>query len=209
MALESGQKKDILGAIKQCVENCVQTRDFKIDNFSSFDLEYFFIQLRAKSIGEIVKARYTCENIVLKEDVEKPCGHVISVDINLMEVQVDKDVNNNKKIMFTETTGIMMKYPSFNVAEILLESKSGIDFAFDFMVDCIDYIFDKDNIYPAKEIEKQDLKEYLENLEQRNFRKVEEFFETLPQIKNSIDTECPKCGYKHNIVVEGLQSFFD
>lgn len=209
MALESGEKQDILNAIKQCVENCVQTRGFKIDNFASFDLEYFFIQLRAKSVGEVIKARYTCENIVQKEDGEKPCGHVISVDLNLMDVKVDIDVNNSKKIMFNETTGIMMKYPSIHVAEILMNSNNGIDFAFDFMIDCIDYIFDKDNVYPAKDLEKQDLREYLENLEQRNFRKIEEFFENLPQIKNSVNTSCPKCGYEHNIVVEGLQSFFD
>lgn len=209
MALETSNKQDILNAIKQCVENCVQTRGFKIENFASFDLEYFFIQLRAKSVGEVLRTRYTCENIVQKEDGMKPCGHVMSVEINLMDVKVDGDVNNSKKIMFTESTGVMMKYPSINVAEILLNSKNGIDFAFDFMVDCIDYIFDKDNIYPAKDIDRAELKEYLENLEQRNFRKIEEFFETLPQIKNTVNSTCPKCGYEHNIVVEGLQSFFD
>ena len=204
MALEADDKETIERNIKQILHNCTLTENINIEKLPVVDVEYYFINLRAKSVGEIVDNTYICNN-----EVEgKNCGNKMKVSIDLNDIQIQNYSPDDSLIQLTPKISMKMKYPEFSVVEKLSENKNSVDAAFKIIVDSIEYIFDGDQYYYANETTPQELMEFVESLNQEQFGKLETFFDNMPKIKKDVEIKCSKCGYDHSITVEGLENFF-
>lgn len=209
MALESKKEIDSINAIKQIVSNCVIENNFDVNEMSSFDLEYFFIQLRMRSIGEKINLSFTCKNAISENE---ECNNVMKFEYDLSNAKIEKNPEHKTTIFFTKDIGVVMKYPSFKTTESLMqgskENKTSVENALELVVDCIDYFFEKDSIFYAKEMKKEEIMEYIENIPKTSFDKMEKFFDTMPQVKSIVKHKCEKCEFEHEIPVEGLTNFF-
>lgn len=206
MASQSDDAKEVVNAIKQVISNCI-VDDLDIDTLPTFDLENIFMQLRARSVGEKIEMNYVCNNPISDDKGEaKPCGGKIKLFLDLLEVKPTIDPEHNKKIELTPKLGIVMKYPNFEILNSLnIQSQADL---LKIIIACIDYIYDEDQIYYAKDSSEQELMEFIENMQQSDVQKIEKFFQTMPKISKEMDFHCTKCGYKENIVIEGIQNFF-
>ena len=206
MAYESEDTKSVNGTINQILRNCILD-DTKVENLPLFDIEYLFLNLRARSVGEVVKLNYRCNNMIHEGDEEKKCNNRVEIDVNLLDIHPEINEKHNNKIELTPKLGIVMKYPTMeliNTASI----EDEIDIIIEMILKCIDFIYDEDNIYYAKDASKEELLEFVESLSTKDLEKVKEFFETLPKLNKTVQFKCNKCGYTEDITVEGLQSFF-
>jgi len=199
--------KEAITVVKQVLKNCI-VDDINIDDLPSFDLEWLFLNLRAKSVNEIVDLKYQCNNIVKDENGEnKQCSSVEKFQIKLLDIKPTKGENHTDKIQLSEKLGVVMKYPTFEMIA-KLENKSEDEILMDLLVNCIDYVYDEDNIYRTKDLPKEEVVEFIDSMQQKDLEKIQEFFETAPKLKHTINFGCKKCGYKEDIPVEGLQNFF-
>lgn len=205
MAMESKEYSTIEQNIKQVLHNCTITQNVVIDDLPVIDIEFYFIQLRAKSVGEISENKYVCNNIV--NDSE--CGFVMDVDINLLDITVEKNPDIKDTIKLNNEFTIKLTYPKFSIVNQAATIENVDEFAFKMIADSIEYIHDGEQFYYAKDSSLKELIEFLEQLNQDQFSKIEEFFSNLPKLKKDVDVKCKKCGYEHHIEVEGLESFFD
>jgi rubrerythrin len=207
MASESNDANEVVKTIRQVLKNCILD-DIDVDNLPTFDLEYLFMNLRARSVEEVVELQYKCNNNVKDEDGhDKKCTGVVNFKMNLLEVQATKDPNHTNKIQITENLGICFKYPTFEMVQ-KYDDLSENQIMMNILVDCIDYIYDKENIYYAKDTPRKELEEFVDNLQQKDVEKFEKFFDTLPEIKKDVHFKCPKCGYEEDITIKGMQNFF-
>lgn len=208
MAMESNDEKSVVDAVKQIVNNCC-IDEIDVDNLPIVDLEFLFLNLRARSVGEVVELQYKCNNKVKKEDSEeeKTCGTIVKFNLNLLELNPVIDEKHSNKIELSADTGIVMKYPNFKLVE-KIDAESEVDRIMKMIVECVDFIYDKDNIYYRKDIEEKELQEFIESLTRDQFKNVQTFFETLPKIKKNLHFQCSKCKYEEDFDVEGLQNFF-
>lgn len=206
MAAQSEDSKEVINSIKQVLTNCV-VDDTDISKLPVFDLENLFLNLRAKSVGENVELNYICNNMVKNEKNEDTqCGGKIKLDINLMEIQATKNPEHTNKIMLSEKLGIMMKYPSFDIiSKINIQTESDL---LQLIIACIDYIFDDEKIYYAKDSTEQELIDFIETMQQSDIMKIQKFFETMPKISKDVEFKCKKCGYEEKTNIEGIQNFF-
>lgn len=204
MAMESGDKENIELNIRQVLQNCIVS-DINIDNLPVTDMEYYFLHLRARSVGEVVESKYKCENIV----GEKECGNIMETQFNILDVKVEFPKTNTDTIKLTDTVGIKMKYPEFSVLQKIKKAENITDTAFELLVNCIEYVYDADNFYYAHETPREEIVQFLESLTKDQFEKLQEFVNNMPSLQKNIDITCSKCGFKHNIEVQGLDSFFD
>jgi hypothetical protein len=202
MALESKESDDVINTVKQILHNCIIT-EIDVDDLPIFDIEHLFLQLRARSVGENVELKYKC-NAILED--EKRCNGIVEIDVNILDIVPTKSPDHSEKIELTKTMGLVMKYPSFNNLDI--SSKNQVDQTIDMIINCINFIYDEDQIYYAKDSTKEELVEFIENLTQDDLEKIQHFFKTMPYLKKDLDFNCPKCGYKEKIVVEGIENFF-
>jgi hypothetical protein len=207
MASQSENQSDVVESIKQILNNCILTENFKVEELPIFELEYLFLQLRARSVGEVVDLKYSCNNKIWDDEGnEKTCGGVVKCEVNVLNITPKKSEGHTNKITITEKLGMMMKYPSFKSLE---GHNSGNDTEYmDLIVDCIDFIYDDEQIYHAKDMSKEELVEFVESMTTKDFEKLEKFFQTMPRNYTDIHFKCPKCGYTEDIEVEGLQNFF-
>ena len=207
MTAQSDDPKDALNVVKQISKNCI-IDDIDVESLPVFDLEYIFLNLRARSVNEVVSLQYKCNNKIKDEsNEEKVCGSLEKFDINLLEITPTKSLQHDKKIMLSEKLGIMMKYPTFEMVANL-KGQNENEILMELSINCIDYIFDDDKLYYAKDVTREELVEFVDNLQQKDLEKIQQFFETTPKIKKSLNFNCRKCGYKEDITVEGLQNFF-
>jgi hypothetical protein len=207
MASQSDDTKDMISAIKQVINNCVLD-EIDVDSLATFDLEYLFLQLRARSVNEVVNLKYNCNNKITKDDKEVECGNVVNFDLNLLEIEPTKNPKHQNKIEITSELGLMMKYPTFNMMDKVNMEESDLSKIIDVIIGCIDYIYDKDNVYYAKDSTHEELVEFIESLKQSDLEKIQEFFTTLPKMEKELHFKCTKCGYEEEIKVEGIQNFF-
>lgn len=207
MASESDDPKETIRAIRQVLKNCILD-EIDVDSLPMFDLEWLFLNLRARSVEEVVELKYRCNNKVKDESGEETkCNGTVDFKLNLLEVTPTKNANHTNKIQITDNLGVCMKYPSFELIE-KYEDKDEGDIMIEMLVDCIDYIYDKEKLYYAKDSSREELQEFVDSLQQKDLEKIKTFFETVPEIKKDLHFDCPKCGYKDEISVKGLQSFF-
>ena len=207
MASESNDPKETINVIRQVLKNCVLD-EIDVDSLPTFDLEFLFMNLRARSVEEIVDLKYKCNNVVLNDKGESDaCTGVVDFKVNLLEIEPTKNPEHTNKIQLTENLGVVLKYASFDMIQ-KYEDKSEGEIMSSMLVDCVDYIYDKDQIYYAKDVSRDELVEFVDNLQQKDLEKIKVFFDTLPEIKKDVHFKCPKCLYEEDIQIKGLQSFF-
>jgi hypothetical protein len=207
MVSESNDPNEMITVIRQVLKNCVLD-EVDIDNLPTFDLEYLFMHLRARSVEEIVKLRYKCNNIVKDEaGQDKQCTGLVEYKLNILEIEPTKNPEHKNKIQITENLGICFKYPTFDMIQ-KYEKLNENEVMIRILVDCIDYIYDKEQVYYAKDTPVKELEEFVDSLQQKDLEKFKEFFDTMPEIKKDVHFKCPKCSYEENIEIKGLQSFF-
>ena len=201
IAMETGQNKEMINALKDVVGAC--TFDvLNVDRLPIFDVEYLFLQIRAKSVSEITKFRTICPDDG-KTYVET------EVDLTKVEVQVDDEHTNRIMLESGRNLGLVLKYPTlknYDVGRGL--DNIEIDKVFNILIDCIDHIFEGDKIYPAKDTSKQELKEFIEGLPQDAFTKIKSFFDTMPKLKHEIEVTNPNTNVTSKIVLTGIADFF-
>ena len=209
MAAQSDDSNEMVEVVKQVLNNCLVSK-VNVEELPTFDLENLFMNLRAKSVGEVINLKYTCNNDVKTDEGEtKKCGSVVSFDVNLLEIKPEISKEHSKKIEISKKLGIMMKYPTMRMLDNLSSmDENNFDNLLEVVVSCIDYIYDDSQMYYAKDTEKQELIEFVENLQQEDLVKIQNFFTTMPKNKKELQFKCKKCGYEDKIVVEGLQNFF-
>lgn len=209
MALESKEQKEMVRAIKQIVNNCAVDK-INVDELPMFDLEYFFVKLRAKSVGENIELRLT--HPMGKNTDGQDCQHITEMSLNLMDVEVQKERGHTNKILIDENAGVgvCLKYPTMSLADRLqaAENQSQIDVILNLVADSIDYIYDNDNVYPAKESTKKELLEFVNDLSQDQFKKLTDFFNGMPKLKHTLKWKCAECGCEESLDLEGMASFF-
>jgi hypothetical protein len=202
MASESEDSNEMVNIIRQVLKNCV-IDEIDIDSLPTFDLEYLFLNLRARSVEEVVDLRYKCNNVI----DEKKCSGVVEFKLNLLQIEPTKNEKHKEKIQITENLGICFKYPTFDMLQ-KYEKLSENEIMIRILVDCIDYIYDKDQIYYSKDSSREELEEFIDNLQQKDLEKFKEFFDTMPEIKKDVQFKCPKCSYEEDITIKGIQNFF-
>jgi hypothetical protein len=207
MAAESDDPKDTINAIKQVLRNCVLD-DIDIENMATFDIEYLFLQLRARSIGEVVNLRFNCNNTVTEKGEEQKCGNLVKIDVNVLDVNPIKSENHSNKIQITEKIGVVLKYPTFGSIDFAGLDTQDMQQILNVIVSCIDFIYDDEQVYYAKDTKKEELIEFIENMKQTDLEKISSFFTSLPKLKKEIHFHCDKCNYEEEITLEGVQSFF-
>jgi hypothetical protein len=207
MAAESTDGNEMVGVIRQVLRNCVLD-EMDIDSLPTFDLEYLFMNLRARSVEEIVDLRYKCNNTTKDETgEEKKCSGVVEFKLNLLEVEPTKNPNHKNKIQLTENLGIAFKYPTFEMIQ-KYEKMNENEVMLKILVDCIDYVYDKESVYYAKDSSREEMEEFIDNLQQKDLEKFKDFFDTMPEIKKDVHFKCPKCAYEEDIAIKGMQNFF-
>jgi hypothetical protein len=201
IAMETGQNKEMINALKDVVGAC--TFDvLNVDRLPIFDVEYLFLQIRAKSVSEVTKFRAICPDDG-KTYVET------EVDLTKVEVQVDDEHTNRIMLESERNLGLVLKYPTlknYDVGRGL--DNIEIDKVFNILIDCIDHIFEGDKIYPAKDTSKQELKDFIESLPQDAFTKIKSFFDTMPKLKHEIEVTNPNTNVTSKIVLTGISDFF-
>lgn len=204
MALESNESSTIQQNVRDILNNCTLTEGINIDKLPIIDVEYYFINLRSKSVGEIVETRYRCNN----EVEEKVCGNIMEANVNLQNIQPYQEEQVSPEIQLTDKIMIKMKYPEFGIIKDSINMDDITEVTFNLIAESIEYIFDGDQFYYAHEAEPGEMLEFVEGLNQAQFEKVEHFFNNLPKLKETVEMTCSKCGFHHTIDVEGLENFF-
>jgi len=200
MALESKDEKQVISAVKDLIKNCVISR-IKVDTLPSFDLEYLFLKIRGASIGETITLTVTC-----LDDNET----TVEANININEVEVLKPEGHNKKIMFDDTTGIVMRYPSMKefVDREFLQKEMKTEEVYGFIADSIDQIFDDEEVYDSSTTTKKEFRTFVDSLTTTQFGKIQKFYETAPKLSHTFKVINPKTNKESEYTIEGLQSFF-
>ena len=210
IAGESNDQNANLIAIKQIINNCAIDK-IDVEKLPTFDLEYLFINLRAKSIGENIELRMRHRTGYNDEGAE--CDHVTLVDVNLLEIEVDQGVGHTDNIILDEEdqVGVKMKYPTLDDASLKnlnKKSKNQMDIAMETIANCIEYIYDKEEIYKIEDVTKKELFEFIDNLSQEQFLKINNFFTSMPKVKKEIEWKCGGCGSHDKVTLEGMSNFF-
>jgi T4 bacteriophage base plate protein len=207
LAMEGDDDKGITTAIKQIINNCAIDK-IDVDKLPTFDLEYFFTRLRAKSIGEKVELRMRHPNGKNKDGEE--CSHETVVNVDLLEIKVIKKDNHEDKILLDESRGIgvKMRYPRMDTIDGASDAKSQMEAATFAIIDAIEYIYDKDDIYKREDQTKEEILDFIDNLSQAQFEKLANFFDTMPKLKHTVKWKCKGCGKPEEATLEGMSSFF-
>lgn len=203
MALEADDSTTIEKNIKQVLINCTINDDIDFDSLPVVDIEYYFLNLRARSIGEVVDLKYRCNN----EVENKECGNIMETSVNILDIKPEKTVEDSV-IQLTDQIYIKLNYPKFGSIKQFADVKDLTELAISMIVDSVDYIFDGDQYYYANETPKNELVSFIESLNHTQFSKIEDFFDNLPKLNKMLNVKCSKCGFDHLIYVEGLEDFF-
>jgi hypothetical protein len=204
IAQQSEDPSVMLDTLKSVIKSCVRD-DLDVDSLATFDIEYMFTQIRAKSVGEVIELIFDCD--VDHGDQNEKAKTKLSID--LTKIKIDKPANHNKRIDLFGEVGVVMKYPSIDTIRRIQHADSDdLNEIFGVVADCIDYIFEGDEIHYGKEQKRAELIQFIESLTSEQFNKIQSFFETMPRLKHEVDYTCPICSKQHHKVLEGLNSFF-
>jgi len=204
MAMEANEASSIQSAVKDILYNCTLTEGIDIEKLPIIDVEYYFINLRAKSVGEVIESKYKCNN----EVDGKECGNIMESQLNLLDIKVTQEKEVSSEVQLDEKISIKLKYPEFSIVGDSLKYDDINQVTFNMIAQSIEYIYDGQQFYYANESTPKEMMEFVEGMNQDQFAKVEDFFNNLPKLKEKIEMTCSKCGFHHNIDVEGLESFF-
>ena len=202
LALESEDTKQITTAIKAVIKSCVQTKGIKVETLPTFDIEFLFLNIRGKSVGEKIEVNIICPD---DETTEVP------VSIDLDEIRVQKNDEHTRQIKIDDTLMMEMKYPSldqFIKNNFDFENKNAMDQSFDLIASCVDKIYSEDDVWAADDCTKKELKDFLEQMNSSQFKGIETFFETMPKLSHKIKVTNPNTKVESEVVLEGVASFF-
>jgi len=202
LAMESEDSKQITNAIKTVIKNCIETKGIKVETLPTFDIEYLFLNIRGKSVGEEVEL-----NIICPDDGET----TVPVKILLDDIHVEKNPNHDNKIKLDDSLMMEMKYPSldqFIKNNFDFSGDVGLDQSFDLISSCIDKIYNEEEVWVAADVTKKELVDFLEQMNSIQFKEIEKFFETMPKLSHKITFINPKTKVENTVVLEGLSSFF-
>ena len=201
MAMESGNAKEMLSAIKEIVKSCT-FGEVIAEDYPMFDIEYVFLQIRAKSVGEIAKIKVLCPD-------DKKTYVNTEVDLSKVEVYVDDDHANNVILDESRKLGVVLKYPSLkDVNENMMTGKIKLDEMYDMITNAIETIYEGEKVYQAKDSTKEELREFVDNLTAEQMKNLNKFYNTMPRLEHKIEVENPKTGVKSEVVLKGLADFF-
>lgn len=196
IAQQSGNDTEIIRAIKQILNNCIQ-EDLDIDSLAIFDLEYMFLKLRARSVNNVVKLSY--------RDTED--DKIYDFELNLDDIEIAMPKSTNSKIDINENVGMTMKYPSASITDRMQEFDNEVDLMTFFIVNCIDTIYDEDSVYIMNEFNEEEITEFLDSLDVKTFEKIREFFESIPRLHHTIEYK-NSMDNKRTIELSSLKDFF-
>ena len=202
IALESEDTKQITNAIKTVIKNCIITKNIKVEALPTFDIEFLFLNVRGKSVGEELEV-----NIICPDDGETQ----VPVKINLDDIKVQKNENHEKKIKIDNSVMMEMKYPSldqFIKNNFDFEGGNAMDQSFDLIASCIDKIYTEDEVWSTSDVTKKEVTEFLDSMNSSQFKDIEKFFDTMPKLSHTIKVKNPKTEVESEVVLEGLASFF-
>jgi hypothetical protein len=202
LALESENMKEITTAIKTVIKNCILSKGIKIESLPTFDIEYLFLNIRGKSVGEEIEVNVICPD---DEDITVPV--TISVD----EIQVVKNEKHTNQIKVDDLIMMEMKYPSldqFIKSNFDFSGANLMDQSFDLVATCVDKIYSDDEVWTSADVTKKEIMEFLEQMNSSQFKQIETFFETMPKLSHTVKVMNPKSGVESEVVLEGLSNFF-
>ena len=202
LAMESEDTKQITNAIKAVLKSCVQTKGIKVEQLPTFDIEYLFLNIRGKSVGETLEV-----NIICPDDGET----TVAVDIDLDLIQVEKSDDHSNKIKLDANLMMEMKYPSldqFIKNNFDFKEENQMDQSFELIATCIDKIYNEEEVWSTADCTKKEVREFLESMNSTQFKKIESFFETMPKLSHTVKVTNPKTKVESDVVLEGLASFF-
>ena len=202
IALESEDTKQITTAIKTVLKNCIQTKGIKVEQLPTFDIEYLFLNIRGKSVGETVDVNVTSPD----DEVT-----TTKVTIDLDDIQVQKNEEHTTQIKLDDSIMMELKYPSleqFIKSNFDFSDQNQMDQSFQLIGQCIDKIYTEDEVWAAADCTKKEINDFLESMNSNQFKEIETFFETMPKLAHTITVENPKTKVESEVVIEGLASFF-
>jgi hypothetical protein len=202
IALESEDSKQIANAVKNVISNCILSKGIKVEDLATFDIEYLFLNIRGKSVGETVDVLITCPDDGTTQ---------VPTSINLDEINVEVDPEHSRDIKLDDSLTLRMRYPS--MTEFIKNNfDSGesvsVDDTFDLIVSCIDQIYSEEESWTASDSTKKELLEFVEQLSSKQFKQVEKFFDTMPKLSHTIKIKNPNTKVESDVVLEGLSAFF-
>lgn len=202
LALESEDTKQITTAIKTVIKNCISTKGVKVEELPTFDIEYLFLNIRGKSVGEEVEV-----SIIAPDDGKT----TIPIKIDLDEIKVVENEDHEKQIRLDDNLMMEMKYPSldqFIKNNFDFNEESNIDRSFELIATCIDKIYSEEEVWSTADVSKKEVIEFLEQMNSIQFKQIEKFFETMPKLSHTVEVTNPVTKVKSTVVLEGLSSFF-
>ena len=202
IALESEDTKQITTAIKAVLKNCVLTKGIKVETLPTFDIEFLFLNIRGKSVGEELEV-----NVICPDDGETQ----VPVTINLDDIQVQKSDKHDNQIKLDDNIMMELKYPSldqFIKNNFEFDEKNAMQQSFDLIASCIDKIYTEEEVWATADCTKKEMGEFLESMNSTQFKGIEKFFETMPKLSHTIKVTNPNTKKKSEVVLEGLASFF-
>ena len=202
MALESEDTKQITSAIKSVLSDCILSRGIKIDKLATFDIEYLFLNVRGKSVGETVEVNVTCP-----DDGQTKVEMVIDID----SIKIQKDSNHSNIIKLDDSLSVQMNYPSldqFIETNFDTSSNSQVDESLNVIMSCIKQVYNEEEAWEASNCTKKELRDFVEQMNSKQFKQVENFFETMPKLSHKVKVMNPNTKVESEVVIEGLASFF-
>ena len=202
IALESEDTKQITTAIKTVIQSCIITKGIKVEKLPTFDIEYLFLNIRGKSVGEEIEV-----NIICPDDKETQ----VPVTIDLDDIQIQRNDNHSNQIKIDPKIMMEMKYPSldqFIQNNFDFSDKNAMDQSFELIASCIDKIYTEEEVWASADCTKKEIKEFVESMNSTQFKDIEKFFETMPKLSHSITVTNPNTKVESVVVLEGLSSFF-
>ena len=202
IALETEDSKQIANAVKNVITNCILSKGIKVEDLATFDIEYLFLNIRGKSVGETVDVLITCPDDGTTQ---------VPTSISLDEINVEVDPKHSRDIKLDDSLTLRMRYPS--MTEFIKNNfDSGesvsVDDTFDLIVSCIDQIYSEEESWAAGDSSKKELLEFVEQLSSKQFKEVEKFFDTMPKLSHTIKIKNPNTKVESEVVLEGLSAFF-
>ena len=201
IAMESEDSKQIGNAVKEVISNCIITKGIKVDSLATFDIEYLFLNIRGKSVGESVDVLVTCP-----DDGETQ----VPVSINLDDIRVQTSEDHSRDIKLDDTLTLRMRYPSLNefIKNNFSAGEVSVDDTFELICSCIEQVYSEEESWNASDFSKKELVEFVEQLSSKQFKEIETFFETMPKLTHKIKLRNPNTKVESEVVLEGLSSFF-
>ena len=200
IAMESQDDKQIAQAVKDVLDSCILTKGISVDKLATFDIEFLFLNIRGKSVGEEVEVLVTCPD----DDKTK-----VPVRVNLDHIKIVKSDEHQKDIPLDDKLFMRMKYPAMGeFVKSNFSVDTQVDDTFDLVCSCIEQVYSEDESWSASDCTKEELNEFLEQLDSKQFKKIEKFFETMPKLSHTIKVINPNTKVENKIVLEGLNAFF-